>query len=57
MTGNGESKAGMRLLQKGDFTAGVRLLWIAALAVVIGALCAAVAYVLMGLIHLFTNLF
>ena len=28
------------MMQKGDFTASVRLLWIAALAIVIGALCA-----------------
>jgi H+/Cl- antiporter ClcA len=42
---------------KGDFTAEVRLLWIAALAVVIGALCAFVALVLLRLINFFTNLF
>jgi chloride channel protein, CIC family len=44
-------------MQKGDFTAGVRLLWIATLAVGIGAICAAVAFVLLGLIAFFTNLF
>jgi H+/Cl- antiporter ClcA len=41
----------------GDFTAGSRLLWISALAVVIGLLCAVVAAVLLRLIALFTNLF
>ena len=50
MTENGESKAGSRLLQKGDFTAGVRLLWIASLALVIGAACSVVAWVLLRLI-------
>jgi H+/Cl- antiporter ClcA len=45
------------MMQKGDFTAEVRLLWIAALAVVIGALCAFVAAGLLKLIALFTNLF
>jgi H+/Cl- antiporter ClcA/predicted transcriptional regulator len=44
-------------MQKGDFTAGVRLLWIATLAIGIGAICAAVAVVLLGLIGFFTNLF
>src|SRR5436309_15135801 len=43
--------------QRGDFTAGVRLLWISLLAVVIGLLCAVVALVLLWLIGLFTNLF
>jgi H+/Cl- antiporter ClcA/predicted transcriptional regulator len=57
MTGNGESKAGLRLLQKGDFTAGVRLLWISALALLIGAICAFVAWLLLGLIDFFTALF
>jgi H+/Cl- antiporter ClcA/predicted transcriptional regulator len=47
----------MRLLQKGDFTAGVRLLWISVLALGIGALCAGVAYVLLGLIDFFTRFF
>jgi H+/Cl- antiporter ClcA len=42
---------------KGDFTAEVRLLWICALAVVIGGLCALVAVVLLALIGFFTNLF
>jgi H+/Cl- antiporter ClcA len=42
---------------KGDFTAGVRLLWISALAVAIGAVCAFVAYGLLWLIGFFTNLF
>jgi H+/Cl- antiporter ClcA len=44
-------------MQKGDFTASVRLLWISALAVVIGAICAFVALVLLWLIGLFTHLF
>jgi H+/Cl- antiporter ClcA len=43
--------------QKGDFTAGVRLLWISALALVVGALCAFVALLLLWLIGFFTNLF
>lgn len=42
---------------KGDFTANVRLVWIAMLAVVIGALCAVVALVLLWLIGFFTHLF
>jgi H+/Cl- antiporter ClcA len=57
MTKPGELNSGMRLLQKGDFTAGARLLWISALALVIGALCAGVAYVLLGLIDFFTSYF
>ena len=57
MAENGESKAGVRLLQKGDFTAGVRLLWISALALVIGAACSVVAWILLRLIFFFTNLF
>ncbi len=44
-------------MERGDFTASVRLLWIAALAVVIGILCAFVAVVLLRLIDFFTNLF
>jgi H+/Cl- antiporter ClcA len=47
----------MNVMEKGDFTAGVRLLWISALAIVIGAICAAVALVLLRAIDLFTNLF
>ncbi|HZV06482.1 MAG TPA: chloride channel protein [Gemmataceae bacterium] len=43
--------------QKGDFTAKARLLWISAIAVGIGALCAVVALVLQRLIFFFTNLF
>jgi H+/Cl- antiporter ClcA/CBS domain-containing protein len=43
--------------EKGDFTAGARLLWISALALVIGALCALVALLLLWLIAFFTNLF
>jgi H+/Cl- antiporter ClcA len=45
------------MMQKGDFTVDLRLLWIAALAVVIGAVCTLVAVLLLGLIALFTNLF
>jgi H+/Cl- antiporter ClcA len=43
--------------RNGDFTAGVRLFWISALAVVIGVICAGVAVVLLNLIQFFTNLF
>lgn len=42
---------------RGDFTAEVRLLWIATLAVGIGVLCSLVAVVLLWLIRFFTNLF
>ena len=45
------------VMQKGDFTAGIRLLWISALAVAIGVICAFVAVVLLWLIGFFTNLF
>ncbi len=41
----------------GDFTASVRLVEIAAIAVAVGAICAVVAYVLLKMIALFTNLF
>lgn len=53
----GDAQAGLGTRRPGDFTAGFRLLWIAALALIIGAICAFVAVVLLGLIHLFTNLF
>jgi H+/Cl- antiporter ClcA len=43
--------------QLGDFTATVRVVWIAALAVVIGAISAVIALALLRLIGLFTNLF
>jgi H+/Cl- antiporter ClcA len=46
-----------KLLEKGDFTASVRLLWISALAFAVGALCTVVAFVLLRLINFFTNLF
>lgn len=41
----------------GDFTADARLLWISALALIVGLLCALIAIVLLGLIGFFTNLF
>jgi H+/Cl- antiporter ClcA len=44
-------------MQKGDFTAGVRLLWISILAIAIGAICSLVAVVLLWLIGFFTKLF
>jgi H+/Cl- antiporter ClcA len=43
--------------EKGDFTAQLRLLWISALAVVVGAACSVVAFALLWLIACFTNLF
>src|SRR3954447_3051772 len=46
-----------KLLEKGDFTASVRLLWISALAFAVGALCTGVAFTLLRLINFFTNLF
>ncbi len=57
MTVNGQHKAGATLLQQGDFTAKTRLLWIALLALVIGAACSVVAWALLRLIWFFTNLF
>jgi CIC family chloride channel protein len=47
----------MKVIEKGDFTASVRLLWLSFLAVLIGWLCAYVALVLLKAIDLFTNLF
>lgn len=41
----------------GDFTASLRLVQIAAVAVVVGAICAGVAYLLLKMIALFTNVF
>jgi H+/Cl- antiporter ClcA len=43
--------------ERGDFTAEVRLLGIAGIAVVVGALCSVAAMVLLRLIDLFTNVF
>ena len=43
--------------EKGDFTADVRLIWIACLAIPIGVICAFVAVVLQRLIGFFTNFF
>ena len=40
-----------------DFTTDVRVIWIAVLALVIGAICSVVAVALMWMIGLFTNLF
>jgi H+/Cl- antiporter ClcA len=57
MSANGESANGSQFLARGDFTASARLLWISALAFVVGALCTVVAFVLLRLIHFFTNLF
>ena len=45
------------MMQKGDFTAGGRLLWISGLAVAVGVICSLVALVLLWLIGFFTNLF
>jgi H+/Cl- antiporter ClcA/predicted transcriptional regulator len=45
------------MLHKGDFTADLRLLWISALAIAIGALCALIAVLLLLLIAFFTNFF
>jgi H+/Cl- antiporter ClcA len=45
------------LKKKGDFTADLRLLWLAVLAVPIGALCAWLAVLLQRLIGFFTNVF
>lgn len=57
MSENGGSAGSGKLLEKGDFTASVRLLWISLLAFGVGALCTGVAFVLLRLIHFFTNLF
>jgi chloride channel protein, CIC family len=57
MSENGEHKAAAGLLQQGDFTAKARLLWIALLALVIGAACSVVAWALLRLIWFFTNFF
>jgi H+/Cl- antiporter ClcA len=43
--------------ERGDFTAEVRLLGIAGIAVVVGAMCSVAAMVLLRLIDLFTNVF
>ena len=45
------------MTEKGDFTASPRLIFISAIALGVGALCAFVAVALMWLIGLFTNLF
>jgi H+/Cl- antiporter ClcA/predicted transcriptional regulator len=43
--------------EKADFSAGFDLVWLSAMAVVVGALCAYVAVALQALIGFFTNLF
>jgi H+/Cl- antiporter ClcA len=43
--------------EKGDFTAQIHLLWISALAIGIGVVCAFVAVLLLWLIGFFTNVF
>jgi len=43
--------------ERGDFTADLRLLRIAAIAIVVGSLCSVVAVILLKLIDMFTNLF
>jgi hypothetical protein len=43
--------------ESGDFTAEFRLVGISAIAVAIGTICAAVAFLLLRMIELFTNLF
>jgi CIC family chloride channel protein len=51
-------KVGTHVAHKlGDFTADARLLWLSALAFVVGLLCALIAILLLGLIGFFTNLF
>ena len=45
------------LKKKGDFTAGMGLFRISALALIVGGMCAVVALVLLRLIDFFTNLF
>jgi H+/Cl- antiporter ClcA len=42
---------------KGDFSPSLELIWLSAMAVSVGALCAYVAVILQGLIGFFTNLF
>jgi hypothetical protein len=44
-------------MERGDFTADRRLIWLSALAIPTGAVCALVALVLQRLIGFFTNLF
>jgi chloride channel protein, CIC family len=51
------AKAKSNTVVQGDFTASTRLIWLSALAIPIGALCALVAIVLQRLIGLFTNIF
>lgn len=45
------------MIEKGDFTANPRLIWITTLAIPVGVICALVALILQRLIGLFTNLF
>ncbi len=53
----GDGKLAKVIMDKGDFTAEVRLVWISALAIGIGASCAFVAKALLWLITVFTWLF
>jgi H+/Cl- antiporter ClcA/CBS domain-containing protein len=53
-TTGANARLGKRL---GDFTADARLIWLSALALLVGLLCALIAIVLLGLIGFFTNLF
>ncbi len=46
-----------KLLEQGDFTASVHLVWISVLAFGVGASCTVVAFALLRLINLFTNVF
>ena len=48
---------GLGMRASRDFAAEFRLIGITGIAVVVGALCSGVAYVLLRLIDLFTNLF
>jgi hypothetical protein len=43
--------------ERGDFTANLRLIWLSALAIPTGLVCAYVALLLQRLIGFFTNVF
>jgi H+/Cl- antiporter ClcA len=55
--GRPRKKVDPGMLNKGDFTADFRLIWLSTLAIPVGALCALVALVLQRLIGFFTNFF